>query len=300
MTTIATDGWIVAYDTRMIRGASVSGTDCDKAVLLPDGRIAAAAGRWTDALAFFDYLRAIFTDAAEPKPELADDEFIGFVAGSGRVWAYDAKLLPFEVDAPYCIGAGDDVARGAMQMGADPVRAIEVAMEIGTHHTGGKVRFLGQKPIAPAPITMRPGESMKDYRERAMAEIYDRPFINAEPSIPQHLSRGQRRLGESVEDYYRRMNPVVTTADVRREPELMIRESRESMIARGAVTLPAETGGVTREGKVWLHWRKGDHRPTDTRVHARNRPSCLGPTFRHQRIADSTDYAHRRATDPQP
>lgn len=179
MTTVATDGYVVAFDTRATRGATVSTDSLNKAVMLDDGQIVASAGTLDDMLAFHEYMRRLPNDA---KPKL-DSSFIGIRVNpsTGRVWAYEGNLIPFEVTTPHCIGMGDDLARGAMAMGADPFKAVQIAMQLGPHHTGGEVRFLGDRAGVDY-IARYPNESQAAYEERVRAIVFNRGF--ADGAVP--------------------------------------------------------------------------------------------------------------------
>lgn len=145
MTTIATDGKTVAYDTHSWRHFTVNTCPVDKAIMLPDGRIAAACGNYEDAKTFFEWLAQTCLDPSAEKPKLSDEaNFDGLVVDpkSGRAWSYEAKFHPLEPSLPFCIGAGGMIARGAMEFGASPEQAVKCSISVGPHNSGGEVRVL--------------------------------------------------------------------------------------------------------------------------------------------------------------
>lgn len=76
-------------------------------------------------------------NAGEPVPS---DFHVMLIDSDGQMWiANDNMALSGPIESKfYAIGGGSDFAIGAMEMGAGPERAVEVAM-VHDHHSGGPV-----------------------------------------------------------------------------------------------------------------------------------------------------------------
>lgn len=143
MTTIATDGKCVAFDSLVTGGGTfVFGHIDDKCIEPSPGIIIGAAGRHDDCKAFQEWACKEMLSSQNEKPKLGD-EFVGIIVdlNAGRCHYYTEKLKPLLVNMPFAIGAGDELAIGAMLAGAHPIDAVEIA----SHHrinTGGDVHCL--------------------------------------------------------------------------------------------------------------------------------------------------------------
>lgn len=85
------------------------------------------AGSVQEGLMFVDWYRAGRPKDGKPKLSAADFEAL-VLTGGGLLVCYFSKLVPVEVsNAFWAIGSGAKLAMGAMAMGADPEKAVEVA-----------------------------------------------------------------------------------------------------------------------------------------------------------------------------
>lgn len=152
MTTIATDGRTVAFDTLITAGGQIVG-HIDKAVEIAPGIIVAGGGSHEAVQTFIEWMRMTWkSDTRVPKPKLANREgFRGILVdtNAGACWGYEEKLFPFRTQLPYTLGEGGDVAIGAMLAGKTPLEAVKIASTLYPA-TGGQIKFLP----APKPITI--------------------------------------------------------------------------------------------------------------------------------------------------
>lgn len=141
MTTIAYRDGVLAADTRLGAGSMRTGRMI-KAVALSGGGMAAACGRAVYIRAFLDYALSLpfgMIDGIHVPPEAASadgDEGL-IVATDGQVTLFEEGFGRFVLDAPfYATGSGARFAMGAMQVGADAIRAIEAAIALDANSGG--------------------------------------------------------------------------------------------------------------------------------------------------------------------
>lgn len=84
----------------------------------------------------------------------ADADMVGIaIDRKGRFFRFDGLVYPYELSGEYhAIGSGRDFALGAMEAGADAVKAVEVAIKLDIG-CGGAVRVLTLDDI---PIPEKP------------------------------------------------------------------------------------------------------------------------------------------------
>lgn len=141
MTTIATDGKSMAGD-----GLGIDHVDtiCSLSMLrvhhLADGRVVGGAGSSFDVLAWKGWIEAGKVGACP----IESDKFAGLILNrDGVVLWVDHKGREIETPAPCAIGSGQDYALGAMEAGASPAEAVEIACRRDVY-SGGEI-------ITPAP-----------------------------------------------------------------------------------------------------------------------------------------------------
>ena len=134
MTTIATDGEVIAGDGQREHRETILTSEASKVRPLKGGRFLGTAGDVAFGLAFEEWLNG---DAEQPTP--TNDGFSALVLNpDGVIHLYGPDGVAIEVPPPVAIGSGMDVAIGAMDAGADPVEAIIIASRRDPH-TGGQV-----------------------------------------------------------------------------------------------------------------------------------------------------------------
>jgi 20S proteasome alpha/beta subunit len=88
----------------------------------------------------FDYAQAMrkwLEDGAKlddfPKHQANNDDWVGVlvIKSDGRIYKYERSAVPidFTEGGVICLGSGRDFAYGAMAMGADAVRAVEITCQ---------------------------------------------------------------------------------------------------------------------------------------------------------------------------
>lgn len=135
MTTIATDGKTMAGDGLGNIDGLVTSKARVKVFRLLDGRIFGGAGATEDVAAARNWL-----NLGGDRPTLTD--FAGLTIDiSGAITSYGCALVGFAMEAPAACGSGMGVALGAMDAGASPQRAVEIAANRDTW-TGGTILCL--------------------------------------------------------------------------------------------------------------------------------------------------------------
>lgn len=135
MTTIATDGKVMAGDGQRNHQRTITNRRAVKVRRLNDGSLVGTAGDVAFGERFVDWL-----NNGGVAPELKMDG--GFTAlilkPDGELLLSGQDCKPTPVEAPYAIGSGMDLAIGAMVAGASPKRAVEIASDYDPD-TGGAI-----------------------------------------------------------------------------------------------------------------------------------------------------------------
>ncbi len=134
MTTIAVRGRTLAADTI----ATCNGTPARVNKILDLGdRVFGVAGNYVDALMFLEWVK----NPKRAKKPKDDAEFVAVeLRADGSIWEWGPDLFPFRVEEEYyAIGSGQDVARGAMYMGATAEKAVEAAIRWDVNSGGAVV-----------------------------------------------------------------------------------------------------------------------------------------------------------------
>lgn len=119
-TVVASREWIAA-DSMIGSEPPVS----TEKIVRKDGRLFSGAGQWTDVLQVIDYL----CGGDEPDLQERDAVDVVMVADDG-IWVCNGALVKFRVtDERIAIGSGSAYATGAMDAGADVLRALEIAAQ---------------------------------------------------------------------------------------------------------------------------------------------------------------------------
>lgn len=134
MTTIATDGKVIAADSRGVSDFILQG-NINKVFRLKDGSIAAFAGHSLCYSAAIEWLNG------GEKPNFKDAEFYALILDSDGVWYVDDNYHKERMPAPYAIGSGCKFAMAAMLAGASPKEAVRIASKLD-ENTGGRIRVM--------------------------------------------------------------------------------------------------------------------------------------------------------------
>lgn len=145
MTTIAFDGSLLAADGRRLWGGEIVADNFEKihrleSVIKGIPAVVGVAG----SAAVRDALYKWLADGANPKEAIAKSESIDWdmilVDMARRAWFLHAACpYPVEIRPPLAIGAGGELATGAMLAGANAVGAVQLVGR-RTNHSGGTVR----------------------------------------------------------------------------------------------------------------------------------------------------------------
>lgn len=138
MTTIAYKDGVIAYDSQITTGNTITYDDYEKLKVVKGVKFV-LCGATSDIEAFID---AYFGAPAAAKLDAS-----ALIVEGDRIWCAghnkDEGLWksPVELDRPYAIGSGSDHALTAMDMGATAYQAVEKAAKRDVS-TGGMIRTL--------------------------------------------------------------------------------------------------------------------------------------------------------------
>ena len=138
MTTIATDGKSMAGDGKSQTRGTVCSLNSVKVHRMRDGGLFAACG----SSGWGDKLQAWYEDGQSGSPPTGEDGD-GFILLrlDGSIWQGGQDGLAVQIEAPFAIGSGMDLAIGAMDQGASPEQAVAIAAQRDPG-TGGTITIL--------------------------------------------------------------------------------------------------------------------------------------------------------------
>lgn len=150
MTVIATDGKVIAADSRTCSGDLVLNDATRKLVRCKDGSVAGVAGEATSCALVREWLVAGEDMSAIPDHPRHPDEEGGsrfkalILRPGGRLQFMDAAFTAIDAQPPFAIGSGGDVALGAMLAGKSAEQAVKIAMRSVTS-CGGSLCYMKPK-----------------------------------------------------------------------------------------------------------------------------------------------------------
>lgn len=138
MTTITYRDGVVAADTRMVAGGWIGAGSARKIFRMQNGGVCAVTGDLAIGTTFIDWFDG---DKANPRPSLGDDcRVISF--RNNKITVHEGGgSFEMEGSAFYAWGSGAPAALAAMHLGADAMKAVEVA-SIVDPYTGGPFVFM--------------------------------------------------------------------------------------------------------------------------------------------------------------
>jgi ATP-dependent protease HslVU (ClpYQ) peptidase subunit len=140
MTTIATDGKSMAGDGMISCDGTVFDRNFVKVHRLRDGRIAGVCGSAYDIEPFCMWL-----EEGGDKPKLSDGFEALVLDLQGGCRSYNSDCQSLREPTITASGGGKDFALAAMDAGASPERAVEIACDRALG-TGGKITVLHIEP----------------------------------------------------------------------------------------------------------------------------------------------------------
>lgn len=155
-----------------------------------NNRLVGFAGRYASGLKFLEWFEG-FDNAHEVQqqvpfvsvniPELMEDEdFTGIVAyPEGYVMLFEGGKAFYEVQAPYVIGSGSDVALGALDQGATAEEAVRIACKRNVL-SGGLVTTVTFDEVEPE-LTKEEALSMS--KEDLVAYLYGDDVVSEEDEL---------------------------------------------------------------------------------------------------------------------
>jgi hypothetical protein len=148
MTTIAAslDAGVMASDSNVTVEAKGVNYPATKIVRGKGGSLIGASGHAGDCTRFLKWAAAKFSDK-EPKwaeAEGQEDSVMGMVMTKEGIYVWtQGDPEPELVNARFfSIGSGSKAARAAMLLGADPVKAVEIACEVDKMYSALPVQIL--------------------------------------------------------------------------------------------------------------------------------------------------------------
>jgi len=144
VTTIATDGRIMAADGRTSGGGTIYNDASVKMTRLPDGSIVGRAGGVADHTKAVDELIVAMLEERTPRETKGDYALLRLFKDGKALLYVDRLDGPAWVSLPAAVGSGADYARGAMAMGADPKTAVKIAKRFDAG-SGGRIRTLSPR-----------------------------------------------------------------------------------------------------------------------------------------------------------
>jgi len=154
MTTIATDGLTIAADGKASAGTMVTSSKVNKVRVL-NGVIYAVSGLEAYVQPLIDWHNAGADPAKYPLAKGDGNESCLLVIvepGRGQYYTYG---IPYRVDVefPFALGSGRDFAIGAMEAGASPLEAVDIAVRRDVY-SGGSIQVLDIAEATRQPATV--------------------------------------------------------------------------------------------------------------------------------------------------
>jgi ATP-dependent protease HslVU (ClpYQ) peptidase subunit len=142
VTTIATDGKTLAADGLVTDQETIVSTNASKVRRLPSGDVVGVAGKLVDTITFARWLK----DGERGKPDVWDKSEALLLRADGAVFWIDSDGHFAEAPRIAAIGSGAVFALAAMDAGAGPKEAVEIACRRDIHSGGTIIVMEPQRP----------------------------------------------------------------------------------------------------------------------------------------------------------
>lgn len=141
MTTIAYDGEIIACDSIVCSNSEIISMDSKKVKLL-GGVYHIAAGRLSERYMMEDYINGV--NICQPDV----DDITSWIICSKGIYLYDNGYFMKLGDkyTKFATGSGGDYALGALDNGANAIKAVEIACKRDTG-SGGEIKHYNVHPL---------------------------------------------------------------------------------------------------------------------------------------------------------
>lgn len=135
MTTIAANLESRAADSMTIHDLQMMGTH--RKVHVVGDKIVGYSGCMDSGILFLGWVERGMNKRGLPRD--LSEEFTGMILDRSGLWEYKGFMVPMRIEGGiWATGSGALAAMGAMRMGADPKRAVEISAELDPF-TGGPV-----------------------------------------------------------------------------------------------------------------------------------------------------------------
>lgn len=133
---LAADRQATSYDTRV---------QTQKVFMAHDGNVVAFTGSMGAGYELIEWYNNGRIVAEYPAIQKTDDWARLIVCSKDGCWSYEQSHIPMKVLDKYAaFGSGADFARGALAMGADAIRAVQVANQFNVYCGYGVDYFVPQ------------------------------------------------------------------------------------------------------------------------------------------------------------
>jgi ATP-dependent protease HslVU (ClpYQ) peptidase subunit len=160
-------------------GGFISGYDFVKARIIGD-YIATGAGRASSLVKFFDWVEDVLLheNVCQQNPNvsvnfpenLTENDFTGaLLCADGTVIVYEGGGATLQMSQPLSLGSGADYATAAMDAGASPERAVEVAILRDVYSGGDVVTYEIDTHVEDTPTIDK--ESLKKYTKQQLIDM---------------------------------------------------------------------------------------------------------------------------------
>ena len=133
MTTIVWDGKTLAADKQWTdAGIALSGTKIHKF----KKHLLFAAGATTDIQAMLEWWKRGADPKDFPSSQSVKENMVAFqiIKPNKTLWCFEAHPYPYQIENDkFAVGSGRNDALGALSMGADAVKAVEIACQLDIH-----------------------------------------------------------------------------------------------------------------------------------------------------------------------
>jgi len=156
MTTVVYKNGTLAFDSKITEG-NIHTCNASKGRQTKN-MLMAGAGDLEDLVAAFDWLEAGGSEVTKKDYNLLRIVNCDIITINkhGEVFHYSGSLYPVKTTAPwFALGSGQELAMGALEMGATAKEAVQIAAKYDVN-TGGTIHTLSLKRLDKKKLTSKP------------------------------------------------------------------------------------------------------------------------------------------------